>query len=94
MTQLREIAANQIELLIGCGYNKLLTKIDLSDKVNIIQTVTLHKVILGSLAELTQFRDGLAALGVLDAVKKHSYLLRSYDCSESDEKLTSGTFLF
>ena len=51
MTQLREIA-NQMELLIGCGYNKPLTKIDLSDKVNIIQTVTLHKVILGSLAEL------------------------------------------
>ena len=44
---------NQIDLLTECGFNKPLTKIELSDKVNIIQTVTLHKVILGSLVELS-----------------------------------------
>lgn len=77
-------------MLIECGFNKPLTKIELSDKVNIIQTVTLHKVILGSLAELSQFRDGLASLGVLDAIRKYSHLICSYYCCDCDDKLSSG----
>ena len=87
---MREIATNQIDLLIECGFNKPLINIELSDKVNIIQTVALHKVILGSLAELSQFRDGLASLGVLDAIKKYSHLLCSYYCCDYDDKLSSG----
>ena len=53
-------------------------KVQMEDKPNVIQTITLHKVILTSLAELSQFREGLSALDVTQALKEHSYLLRSY----------------
>lgn len=92
VSKLREIAIEQVDLLSESGFNKPLTKIELSDKVNIIQTVTLHKVVLGSLAELSQFRAGLSALGVLDAIKEHSHLLASYYCCDCDETSTGMLF--
>lgn len=67
-----------IELLFESGYNKPASKVELCDRVDIVQTVALHKVILSSLAELSQFRNGLSTLGVLDAIKAHSQILSSF----------------
>ena len=53
-----------------CFY-KPIAKVSLSDKVDIVQTVALQEVILDSLAELTQFRDGMKALGVLSMLQTH-----------------------
>lgn len=69
-----------------------MSKVDLCDKPTLIQTVTLHKVILASLAELSQFRDGFAALGVLKAVQDHFHFLYSFYCSECDDELNSGIY--
>ena len=80
-----------MDLLLECGFNKPLSKIHLCDKVTIIQTVTLHKVILASLAELSQFRDGFSSLGVLKTVKEYSHFLHSFYCSDYDDELNSGT---
>lgn len=73
-----------IDLLMECGYNKPVLRVELEDK-HIIQTVTLHKVILASLAELSQFRKGLSALGVVTALKEYSHLLHSYFCLEDED---------
>ena len=73
-----------------CGYNKPVPRVELEDKPNIIQTVTLHKVILASLAKLSQFRKGLSALGVAAAVKEYPHLLHSYFSVEDNDELTSG----
>ena len=62
----------------------------LDDRVNIVQTVTLHKVLLSTLGELTQFKDGLSVMGVLDALKEHPDLLQPYYCCDFEDKLTSG----
>ena len=66
------------------------TRLELSDKVNIIQAVALHKVILSSLAELTQFREGLSVLGVVKVLQDHPDKLRPYYCLNSNKELTSG----
>ena len=58
--------------------------------MNIVQTVTLHKVILSSLAELSQFQEGLSTLGVANALQNHPDLLHSYCCCDHDDKLTPG----
>ena len=52
------------ELLIDAGVAKPCANITLDDKVAVVQSVALEKVILRSLGELTQFRDGLQCLGV------------------------------
>ena len=79
-----------MDLLMECGYNKPVSRVELEDKPNIIQTVTLHKVILASLAELSQFRKGLSALGVDAALKAYPHLLHSYFSIEHKDELTSG----
>ena len=81
---------DNLDVLIECGFNKAVAKLELCDKVNIIQTVSLHKVILASLGELSQFRDGLSTLGVLGALKRSSHLLYSYYCCDVDDELSSG----
>ena len=91
MAELQQIAAANIDLLIKCGFNKPGCRLELCDRANIVQAVTLHKVVLVSMAELSQFREGLCALGVADAMKRNSKLLYSYYCCEYNDELTSGT---
>lgn len=50
----------------------------MSDKVDIIQSVGLQEVLLNSLAELTQFKEGMKVLGVLNMIQEHKDLLRSF----------------
>lgn len=90
VNQLRQIAVDNLDLLLECGFNKPGSKVELCDRVVIIQTVTLHKVVLASLAELSQFREGLSALGVADALKNSPDLLYSYYCCEHNDGLSSG----
>jgi hypothetical protein len=85
------MAVENLDLLLECGFNKAVARIKLNDRVNIVQTVTLHKVVLSTLGELTQFKEGLSALGVLDALKDHPDLLQSYYCCNYDDKLTPDT---
>jgi len=69
---LREVLMESMDLLLECGYTKPIPKVVVADKTNIIQTITLHKAVLVSLAELLQFRKGLSSLGVAGALKDHS----------------------
>ena len=87
---LRRLAVENFDVLIESGVNKPVSRIEMSDKTNLIQAV-MHKVILGSMAELSQFREGLCVLGVFDALKSHSDLLYSYYCEKYQHKLFSGT---
>ena len=52
---MRSVAMDYLDLLFECGFNRPAVKLELTDKVNIIQTVALQKVILTSLAELNDF---------------------------------------
>ena len=90
--ELREklMMEENMDLLVECGYSKPVPRVVLEDKPNIIQTITLHKVILASLAELSQFHKGFSALGVAAALKDYPHLLHSYFSVEHDDELTSG----
>lgn len=56
------------------GYTKALALVAMEDKVTMVQTVTLHYVLLRNKAELDQFCDGLSALGVLSMIRRESAL--------------------
>lgn len=79
-----------MDLLIECGFSKLSCRLELRDRVNIVQTVSLHKVILASMAELLQLKDGLRSLGVIELIEKYPDLLYSFYCVDFKEQLTSG----
>ena len=75
---------SNIETITDSGFNKPIAKLELSDKVNIVQAVALHKVILSSLGELTQFCE------VAEAIQNHSELLQPFFCLDKGKDFTSG----
>ena len=85
---------DNIDLLMKCGFSKPVTKLELEDKVTVVQSICLQMVVLDTLAELDQFMDGLTSLGVAKALQKHTSLLRSFYCSANKMELTSGMQLF
>ena len=56
-----------------------------------MQSTCLQMDVLNTLAELHQFIDGLASLGVVGAIQENTSLLQSFYCSANKMKLTSGT---
>lgn len=90
VNELRELAMNNIDSIVESGFNKPIAKLELSDRVNIVKTMALHKVILTSLAELTQLREGLSALGVAEALHNHSEALKYFYCLNTNKQLTAG----
>lgn len=79
---LQEVLMNNIDLFIKCGYCRPIIRVTMSKKVDIIQSVALQEVLLNSLAELTQFKEGMKDLGVLDMIQEHKDLLRSFYCTQ------------
>ena len=60
-------------MLFKSGFSKPVTKLTIKDKERIIQSVTLHNVILHSLAELSQFREGISKIeGMKEALANYS----------------------
>ena len=58
-----------------------------------MQTITLHRVILQSLAELSQFRDGIQELGVAGALNQYPNLLYGFfvNGNSQEDALTAGS---
>lgn len=90
--ELQSLLQENFDLITESGYTKPLLRCGLEDKTSIVHSVALHQVILRSLGELCQFRDGLEALKVAQALKVHGNLLRPFFCNDQDLKkpLTAG----
>ena len=71
--KLRSLFKN-CEIILETGFTKPLATVQLDDIPNIVQTATLHRVILRSLAELSQFQDGIHELGVAYALLRYPNL--------------------
>lgn len=61
--KLRSLLFKNCEVILETGFTKPLAIVQIDD---IVQTATLHRVILRSLAELSQFRDELGVTGALN----------------------------
>ena len=81
--------SDNFELISNCGFTKPVTRLNMEDRVLVVQSMALHEVILKTLGELSQFRDGLESLGVASALQQHGSLLRSFFVKEQS-KLTAG----
>ena len=89
--KLRQESMNNIQILDDCGFEKPVARLTLEDKEQLVRAVALHGVLMKSLGEATQFRDGLSALEVNDSMKKNPAIFRPYFCSAEKDILTSGT---
>ena len=88
--EFRQFVGNNFDIISECGFTKPSSRLSLStDRVDLVQCVALHHVILRSLGELSQFREGLESLGVLKAIKEHGELLRDFFIVKKSE-ITAG----
>ena len=86
--ELREFVGEKY-IISECGFTKP-SRLSLStDKIDLVQCIALHHVILKSLGELSQFREGLGSLGVLKAIQEHGELLRDFFVIKKSD-LTAG----
>ena len=76
--------------IIECGFTKPLPCLVMEDKIALIQTLTLHHVLLRSKAEIDQFSEGLKALGVLDAIRNYPSLMSCFFINKEIQHLTAG----
>ena len=91
---LKETVVENFELLMDSGVTKPCANITLGDKVAIVRSVALQRVILRTLGELTQFRDGLQCLGVGKEIAEHREILQEFYVKTKTSKLTAGIFIF
>lgn len=94
--QLQSLLGSNVDLLLQSGYTKPLTRVTLKDKPNVVQTLSLHEVLLKSLGEAHQFRDGMNTLGVTAVLSKHGDYVRRFYCNDSSlvQPLTAGMSVF
>ena len=84
---------DNVEVLFNSGFNKPVTNLKITDKEQIIRSVALHCVIFSSLAELSQFRDGMCKVkGMKEALAVHSDLLELFYCNKPIP-LTASMFI-
>lgn len=90
---LRQSLYEHLDLLIDSGYTKPIVNVELKDIPHIVHCVALHKVVLQSLAELAQFKEGFSCLDVIGAFQNFHQFLKSYFCVEHAE-ITGINFFF
>ena len=90
---LRELALENVDFLAQCGYTRPIRGISLTDKVDLVHTISLQHVILNSLGELSDYRRGLDTLGVAHAMEQYPHILRAFFCTDSKEPLSSGKII-
>ena len=76
--------------LVDYGVTNPSTSITLEDKHTIVQSITLHHVLLKSKAEADQFSEGLSYLGTRDYVMKFPHLLQKFFTRDGVEHHTAG----
>ena len=64
----------------------------MDDKITIVQSVALQRVILKTLGELTQFQEGLQCLGVQKELANHGEILRDFYVKRTRSRLTAGSY--
>lgn len=76
--------------LMDYGVTKPCTSITFEDKHTIVQSITLHHILLKSKAEADQFSEGLSCLGTRDYIMKYPHLLQQFFTRDGVERHTAG----
>ena len=75
---LRSLALENCDVLLQSGYTKPIALFSIGEKTDIIHTITLHEVLLQSLGEAQQFKEGIGAFNVSQMLHTHGNELRPF----------------
>jgi len=91
--EIQQQCMENIEKLDECGFKRPIIRLTLEGKDDLIRAVALHWVLLKSLGETTQFRDGLSVLNVHESMQKNPKIFMPYFCWIEADVLSSGTYV-
>ncbi len=80
ITEVRELAMKHLDMLLACGYIQPPMKMSFEDRVVLVQSITLHSVILECKGEIDQFAEGLKYFNIINTIRKDPYLLKQFLC--------------
>ncbi len=90
LSEFKEVYSYFFDKLMECGVNKPVTAIVWEDKISLVQSVTLHYVLLKSKGEIDQFREGLSCLGTRSYITKYPRLLKEFFTIKGKQSLSAG----
>ena len=86
MQEFRQFVGENFDVISECGFTKPSSRLSLStDRIDLVQCVALHHVILKTLGELSQFREGLETFGVLKSIQEYGVLLQDFFVMKKSE---------
>ena len=87
---LRLVAIEEVDIVIEAGFSKIITKLTMADKDELVHIVALHHTILKCKAELDDMLNGLESLGVAEMLRLYPNLLQPYFTAAGTQVLTAG----
>lgn len=90
VSTLRAVVLNDADYTIDAGFSKPIASLTMDSKNELIRVLCLHHVLLKSIAELDQFKEGLESLGVLDIIKSNPNIFESFFTFKTEHALTAG----
>lgn len=85
---------SEVDQTIEAGYTKPISKITVGDKLELMNTMMFHSTLFRSKAVLDQLKEGLCALGVLDALAKYSSIMEELFVGNKRKALTAGKMFY
>ena len=79
-----------VNSLANCGFHKPVNNLELKDKEELVTSLCYQRVIVNSLCELLQFKEGILKVEGMDlALSKYSVILQPFYCLQI-KNLTPG----
>lgn len=89
---LQAVCMEGMDMLLEAGYSKPIACITLAGRADLTSTLMYHYTLYRNKAVLDQLKDGLSALGVLDAMKSYPDVIMPYFVHGKQPPLTAGIY--
>ena len=88
--ELRSVCSLHYEILSDYGMTTPPNVLKMEDQIAVVQSITLHHVLLRSKGEIDQFIQGLECIGTRNMLKMNPQTVMSYYMVGAQRRLTAG----
>ena len=89
---LQAVCMEGVDMVLEAGYSKPIASITLAGKADLTGTLIYHYTLYRNKAVMDQLKDGLSALGVLDAMMSYPDVIEPYFVHGKQPPLTAGIY--
>ena len=89
---LQAVCMEGVDMVLEAGYSKPIASITLAGKADLTGTLIYHYTLYRNKPVMDQLKDGLSALGVLDAMMSYPDVIEPYFVHGKQTPLTAGIY--